>query len=202
MSESYAEMLKANYENLHTDILIETKQKGGLTDLAQKLLNEELQKRNVSANDEISYKTSDISNTHPDDFATGITLGDLASTGSRFVAQFIDQIIALLLMFATSLLVGMMGMNSAFGLGIVFLSYATYILMNDAMPNGQSIGKKILSIKVINKTSGKNCSLSESFLRNITTVIPPTAALDAALIFGRKKQRMGDSIANTIVVRV
>jgi uncharacterized RDD family membrane protein YckC len=101
---------------------------------------------------------------------------------------------------AVSFLIGIIGLNTAFGLVLVVSSYAAYILMNDAMPNGQSIGKKLLSIKVINKESGKNCSLSESFLRNITTVIPFLAVIDALLIFGVKKQRMGDKIANTLVV--
>ena len=200
MSESYAEMLKANYENMHTDILIETKIKGGLTEVAQKLLEEELQKRNVSEKDESDYKTSDMANIKPEDFAEGITLGNLASTGSRYVAQFVDQVIAVLIVMAVSFLIGIIGLNTAFGLVLVVSSYAAYILMNDAMPNGQSIGKKLLSIKVINKESGKNCSLSESFLRNITTVIPFLAVIDALLIFGVKKQRMGDKIANTLVV--
>jgi uncharacterized RDD family membrane protein YckC len=200
MSESYAEMLKANYENMHTDILIETKLKGGLTEVAQKLLEEELQKRNVSEKDESDYKTSDVANIKPEDFAEGITLGNLASTGSRYVAQFVDQVIAVLIVMAVSFLIGIIGLNTAFGLVLVVSSYAAYILMNDAMPNGQSIGKKLLSIKVINKESGKNCSLSESFLRNITTVIPFLAVIDALLIFGVKKQRMGDKIANTLVV--
>jgi len=200
MSQSYEEMLKANYENLHTDILIETKIKGGLTEVAQKLLEEELQKRNITNKDEQDYKASDLANVKPDDFAVGVTLGNLASTGSRYVAQFVDQVIAVMIVVAVSFLIGIIGLNTAFGLVLVVSSYAAYILMNDAMPNGQSIGKKLLSIKVINKESGKNCSLSESFLRNITTVIPFLAVIDALLIFGVKKQRMGDKIANTLVV--
>jgi uncharacterized RDD family membrane protein YckC len=159
-----------------------------------------LQKRNVSEKDESDYKTSDVANIKPEDFAEGITLGNLASTGSRYVAQFVDQVIAVLIVMAVSFLIGIIGLNTAFGLVLVVSSYAAYILMNDAMPNGQSIGKKLLSIKVINKESGKNCSLSESFLRNITTVIPFLAVIDALLIFGVKKQRMGDKIANTLVV--
>jgi len=97
MSESYTDMLRKNYSNMHTDILIETKIKGGL-------------------------------------------------------------------------------------------------------PNGQSLGKKLLSIKVINKTNATPCKLSESFIRNITTVIPFLALIDAVMIFGVKKQRMGDEMANTLVV--
>jgi uncharacterized RDD family membrane protein YckC len=69
------------------------------------------------------------------------------------------------------------------------------------MPNGQSIGKKLLSIKVVNKLDGKDCTLVESFLRNITTIIPFVAVLDMIMMFGNKRQRLGDRIADTIVVR-
>jgi uncharacterized RDD family membrane protein YckC len=82
----------------------------------------------------------------------------------------------------------------------MIVTYIGYILFNDAMPNGQSFGKKLFSIKVVNKKSGKNCSVSESFIRNIPTVIPFLALIDAVMILGVKKQRMGDKMANTIVI--
>ena len=42
MSDTYTDMLRQNYSNMHTDILIETKLRGGLTEIAQQLLEEEL----------------------------------------------------------------------------------------------------------------------------------------------------------------
>jgi uncharacterized RDD family membrane protein YckC len=196
MTENYTEMLKANYENMHTDILIETKIKGGLTEIAEKTLEEELKKRNVSEKEIKEYSDSDSANIKPDDFAEGITLGDLAKTGSRYVAQIVDQIIG----FGLSFIVLLLGINAGIALLLSIAIYVSYIMFNDAMPNGQSLGKKLFSIKVVNKTSGKNCSLSESFLRNITTIIPFLAFIDAMMILGRKKQRIGDRFANTIVI--
>jgi len=200
MSESYTDMLRSNYENMHTDILIETKLKGGLTEAAEKVLNEELHKRNISENEFIEYVETDQLNFKPDDFHAGIKLGDLASTGSRYVAQFLDQIIALALIYLTAIIFSTIDVSAGIMVTVGISVYAVYILFNDAMPKGQSIGKKLLSIKVINKTTGNDCSLSESFLRNITTVIPLLAVIDAFMIFGLKKQRMGDKIANTIVI--
>ena len=191
-------MLRGNYEKMHTDILIETKLKGGLTEVAEKILEEELIKRNINAAEIKEYVESDIVNYKPEDFAEGITLGKLASTGSRYVAQIIDQIIALCFAFFVAFIWEIIGLKG--DVAIVIPIYAAYILFNDSMPNGQSIGKKILSIKVINKTSGQNCTLIEAFIRNITTVIPILAVIDAVMVFGSKKQRMGDKMANTLVI--
>lgn len=201
MSKSYTDMLRANYENMHTDMLIEIKLKGNLTEAAEKILNEELQKRRISKNEFIEYVESDLLNFKPDDFHADIKIGDLASTGSRYVAQFLDQIIALALIYLMVFIVPTPDVSANVKAIAGISIYALYILFNDAMPNGQSVGKKILSIKVINKTTGKNCGLPESFLRNITTVIPFLAVIDAFMIFSLKKQRMGDKIANTLVIK-
>ncbi len=200
MNATYPEMLRENYEKMHTDILIEIKLKGGLTEVAEKILEEELIKRNIDAAEIKEYVESDVANYKPEDFSEGITLGKLASTGSRYVAQIIDQIIALCLAFFVAFIWDIIGLKGDFEVAIAIIIYASYILFNDSMPNGQSIGKKILSIKVINKTSGQNCTLIEAFIRNITTVIPILAVIDAVMIFGSKKQRMGDKMANTLVI--
>ena len=196
MSGTYSEMLKANYEKMHTDFLIEIKVKGGLTDEAEKLLDAELKKRNIKEVEIKAYVDSDEANYKPDDFAEGIKLGNLASTGKRYLAQLVDQLIAVALTVIVVLLVSTYEISGILGL----LTYASYILFNDAMPNGQSFGKKLFSIKVVNNESAKQCTLTESFIRNITTVIPFLAVIDAVMIFGAKKQRMGDKIANTIVI--
>jgi uncharacterized RDD family membrane protein YckC len=196
MSETYAEMLKANYERMHTDILIETKINGGLTEEATKILDEELHKRNINEDEINEYVSSDPANFRPVDFAEGIKLGDLASTGKRYLAQIVDQVIGITLIFIVMFLLPLDNIST----GIALLTYAGYILFNDAMPNGQSLGKKLFSIKVVNKETAKSCKLSESFLRNITTVIPVLAMIDALMIFGIKKQRMGDKMANTLVI--
>jgi uncharacterized RDD family membrane protein YckC len=196
MSGTYSEMLKANYEKMHTDFLIEIKVKGGLTEEAAKLLDAELKKRNIKEVEIKEYVDSDEENYKPDDFAEGIKLGNLASTGRRYLAQLVDQIIAVTLIVIGVKLIPTFEISGILGL----IMYVGYILINDAMPNGQSVGKKFLSIKVVNKTTGKNCNLKEAFIRNITTVIPFLAVIDAVMIFGVKKQRMGDKIANTIVI--
>jgi len=196
MDDSYAERIKENYSKMHTDILIETKIKGGLTDAAAQLLEEELARRNINKTHINEYVESDSANFKPEDFPKGIKLGNLASTGSRYLAQIVDQIIGVCLLVAFIFL--FVGVETSGVIGII--AYAAYILFNDSMPNGQSLGKKLFSIRVVNKESGKSCSIPESFMRNITTVIPFLAVIDAVMIFGVKKQRLGDKIANTLVI--
>jgi uncharacterized RDD family membrane protein YckC len=76
---------------------------------------------------------------------------------------------------------------------------ATYFLLSDSLPNGQSIGKMLLKTQVLNKETMKHCSLFESFLRNITSAL---SIFDWAPIFFGSQRRLGDYIAFTIVVKV
>ncbi len=150
MNDSYTAMLRENYSNMHTDILIEIKIKGGLTDVAQQVLEEELKKRGVQTTDIEEYIETDAANYKPEDFAEGLKLEDLASTGKRYSAQTVDQIIAIGLGIFATLIFDVMGMKEI-GLSMFWLIYVSYILFNDTMKNGQSFGKKLFSIKVINK---------------------------------------------------
>jgi uncharacterized RDD family membrane protein YckC len=75
--------------------------------------------------------------------------------------------------------------------------------------NGQTIGKKIVGIKVLRK-NGERASLGRIFaLRNllpgIITMVPLLggifALVDACFIFGAEKRCLHDMMADTIVVR-
>jgi len=74
-----------------------------------------------------------------------------------------------------------------------------YFLFSDALPNGQSIGKMLLKIKVVNKETMQPYSLLQSFLRNITF---PLDIFDWFFIFFGSDRRLGDFMASTIVVKV
>jgi uncharacterized RDD family membrane protein YckC len=71
--------------------------------------------------------------------------------------------------------------------------------------NGQTIAKKMLSIKVV-RTDGSKASLGRIFwLRNFVNgllgIIPLYSFIDALFIFGEQRQCLHDKIADTIVVR-
>lgn len=75
---------------------------------------------------------------------------------------------------------------------------AIYLIFSDALPNGQSLGKKLLGMSVVCKNSGKSCSLWQAFVRNILT--PAIGVFDAVFILAKRRQRIGDMMAGTIVV--
>lgn len=195
--QSYSEMLRENFSNMHTDHLLERRTQGGLTEEALQILDEELKKRGVGADDLKAYSDGAASDQHPEDFPDGVTLGQLASPARRYGAQALDQIFAV---FAAVLLSSLAG-DSGFEGAVLIVTYLGYVSLSDGMPKGQSIGKKLLGMRVINSKSGASCTITESFLRNITTMIPILALIDAIMIFNVRRQRLGDKWANTLVVR-
>ena len=76
-----------------------------------------------------------------------------------------------------------------------------YMLLKDALFAGQSIGKKVLGIQVIDVSNGAACSYLESFKRNLPIFFVPFALLfGTADILKKKIQRFGEGWANTVVV--
>jgi len=122
----------------------------------------------------------------------------LAHPGKRFQGQFIDGFIAYLLgAIAFYLLHTVIGKHISILVAITI--GVAYFLFSDALPNGQSIGKKLLKIRVVNQKTLLPCSLAQSFLRNITF---PLGILDWVFIFFGSHRRLGDFIASTIVVKM
>lgn len=123
---------------------------------------------------------------------------NLAHPGKRFQGQFIDGLLTYLLGFLTFyLLHSVIGKETAVIFGVVVS--VIYFLFSDALPNGQSIGKRLINIQVISKETKKPCSLLQSFLRNMTF---PLGIIDWVFIFFGSHRRLGDFIASTIVVKI
>ncbi len=81
-----------------------------------------------------------------------------ADLTTRSVAGFVDIL----------LIIGLARLPDAFG----FLSAAGYILIRDGLLNGQSIGKKLIGLRVIAyETSGSSMSYRESIIRNVPLAI-------------------------------
>lgn len=123
----------------------------------------------------------------------------LASRGARLVGQILDELIA----FGIFLIIILPSIFGGEGSGFRFLNLLAlallflYILFSDGFHGGQSIGKKPLKLAVVDATTGEPCTYWKSFLRNIFLVL---GAIDWIFIFGEKRQRLGDMVANTIVI--
>ena len=72
------------------------------------------------------------------------------------------------------------------------------MLLMDGFKNGQGLGKKLLSLQVLRLKDGQPCSFKDSFIRRLTSVFQP---LDSLWTLGKKRQRMGDKLAETVVVK-
>ncbi|MCX8905731.1 RDD family protein [Vibrio parahaemolyticus] len=123
----------------------------------------------------------------------------LASPGRRYCGQFLDLIISWLLLLLLMFLLNEMGSSREQTDFISISVSAIYLIFSDALPRGQSVGKLMLGMSVIDKESGEYCSLWQSFIRNILN--PLIGLIDAIFILSRKRQRIGDLAANTIVVK-
>ncbi|MBL4672435.1 MAG: RDD family protein [Arenicella sp.] len=123
----------------------------------------------------------------------------LAHPGKRYQGQFIDGLIAVFLFFITHHLLSSIEMDASVAGGIKLLVPICYFVFSDALPGGQSLGKKPFGLRVISKTTGKPCKVWQSFMRNAFS--PILGIIDAVLILSKQRQRLGDLFANTIVVK-
>ncbi len=126
-------------------------------------------------------------------------VGSLASLGDRLLAQIIDTAVAIVpLMGLTLLSVAVDVPAIALIAGLIFA--VLYILFADGLRNGQSYGKRIIKAAVVDATSGAPCSFWQSFVRNLLLLI--LDVIDWIFIFGKRRQRLGDKLANTVVIYV
>lgn len=140
----------------------------------------------------------------------------LAGLGSRFLALLIDSlfwtaaILVLVLLFILFLpaLRSFNKLSSQWAFAIlvflVFLFNWGYFTLFEAFWNGQTPGKKLAHIRVIQR-SGRPIGLFESMARNFIRYIDslPTLYITGILsiLLTRQQQRLGDLAAGTLVVR-
>jgi uncharacterized RDD family membrane protein YckC len=93
------------------------------------------------------------------------------------------------------------------GLGLGALGFIVWAVMTvrAVQRNGQSLGKKLLGIKVIRR-GGEPVSLGRVFwLRNFVNgvigIVPLYGMVDVLFIFGESRQCLHDRLADTIVVK-
>jgi uncharacterized RDD family membrane protein YckC len=126
----------------------------------------------------------------------------LASIGRRLAARIIDCAIAVLIFFivkfGAEVLSAYMPAVTLKG-GILSAAFAAfaYFLLADALPNGQSMGKRLLSIAAVDRNTRKGCSVSQSFTRNSGALV----VIDWVWIFMESRTRLGDMFAKTIVIQ-
>jgi uncharacterized RDD family membrane protein YckC len=139
---------------------------------------------------------------------------ELAPAAYRVVASFIDLVALLIYMLIVSMFINVsmweyrmgtdtMAFITVFLLRLPWLLYSPII---EYLTNGRSLGKFIMGIRVV-KANGETAGLREYFTRWIFRVVDIWVGgfgFLAILLAGttEKRQRLGDIMANTVVIRV
>jgi len=119
----------------------------------------------------------------------------LARIGQRFTAQFLDDMVALAVGGAVYLVAAAL----ALPLGLAIFGFFLYLLLCDGLPGGQSLGKRFAKTAVVHVTTEKPCSYWQSCVRNLAMVL---GVIDAVLIVGKQRRRLGDYLGRTKVVQM
>lgn len=131
---------------------------------------------------------------------------DLASPGKRLLGYIIDMAVVFSLLFLKTFL-GYIGMYFYSAGSYVVLQYFNfllfllavgYLLFCDALPNGQSLGKRLCRMSVVGYPYPTNCTVFQSLLRNASKLL--IGPLDGFLVLVGLRRRLGDMLAKTIVI--
>ena len=73
-----------------------------------------------------------------------------------------------------------------------------YLLFCDALPQGQSLGKRVCRTAVVGYPYPTNCTVVQSFLRNLPKLL--LSVLDGMFVLMGLRRRLGDMLAKTVVI--
>ncbi|RON49369.1 hypothetical protein BK666_07275 [Pseudomonas frederiksbergensis] len=123
----------------------------------------------------------------------------LAAPARRLAAQTIDSAISFFLMVVIGGLLSFISLHSIASL-LGMIVGGGYFLFSDGMGEGQSIGKKVMKISVVDESTISGCSYLQSFVRNFLKFF--LLFLDWIFVFFGDRKRLGDMIASTVVVNM
>jgi uncharacterized RDD family membrane protein YckC len=135
---------------------------------------------------------------------------EVAGLGERIVGAIIDYGIFIVIYFAGLIVVTSSGFLSSSGIGYLWILiiygalFVFYDLMCEIFMNGQSVGKKIMKIKVIS-LNGARPTIGQYLMRWLFRIIDFTltagvCALVCAAV-SDNCQRLGDMVAGTILIK-
>lgn len=129
-----------------------------------------------------------------------------ASLGSRFLASLVDSLCASIPFLPGYIFVNIRSTQEIGGvLIIIALCWAIYYsFCKDGMPCGQSYGKKMNGLMVVNLTTNKPCTKGGSALRALGLSIPYVGGIIESILVlaSGKGRRLGDIFAGTQVIEL
>ena len=128
-----------------------------------------------------------------------------AGGGARLLAAIIDNIILVLVGFVLGFVIGMvMGKSGQILSTILSLVISIYYWVFYQASSGQTLGKKVMGIKVVDMMGNKPSTMT-FFLREMIGKLVSAIILFIVylmILWDGKKQGLHDKIAGTVVVRV
>lgn len=132
---------------------------------------------------------------------------ELASVGQRFLAYFIDGLIVM----GTIIILGIIGIQAVHWQNYQYYSWLIlapififYSLVSEIMMDGQTIGKRALSLKVV-KLNGDAPSAHDYFIRWMFRFIDIHASFGSIGVLlitsSPQSQRLGDLLSGSVVIR-
>ncbi len=152
---------------------------------------------------------------NPDNIESLIAGNRLARLGDRLLALIFDTIIIAAAFALTGILVAsqsggftengfsLEGTPALLTIGFTILFALLYHWLFEGLW-GATLGKAIIGIKVVDK-SGSKCNLKSAFIRNLCRIIDGIAVYLVGFfvaIFSKLRQRIGDHLANTVVIEI
>ncbi len=133
---------------------------------------------------------------------------DLASLGERILGYIIDLVIIIATVVVFSLILSLFkattGIPSWVGFLLVMIPFFFYDLLMEVLVNGQSLGKKIMGIKVIS-LNGEQASLGQYLIRwlfrFVDFLITSWCCGLITCAATQRCQRLGDVVAGTVLVK-
>ncbi len=137
-----------------------------------------------------------------------------ASIGERMLAFFLDMLIKMAYVFGIGYIlfevfefgdvVDRLDLWSQYGLAVLILSpYIFYSLVLESIFDGQTLGKRIVRIKVV-KIEGYQASFGDYLIRWLFRIVDVAISSGVigllTMIFSNKTQRLGDISAGTAVI--
>jgi uncharacterized RDD family membrane protein YckC len=124
---------------------------------------------------------------------------NLASLSDRLFGQILDSLVAIAAIALGGVLYFISPTLGGLGMVLAILFAIFYILFADGLEGGQSYGKRLVHTACVDATTGAPCTFWQSFIRNLLLAL--LGFIDWIFILGKKRQRLGDKAANTIVVK-
>lgn len=135
---------------------------------------------------------------------------EIAGLGERILARLIDYGIFIFIYILGLIVFSSLGMLNDSGVAIVVIViifavlYVFYDLICEIFMNGQSVGKRIMKIKVIS-LDGARPSISQYLMRWLFRIVDFSITLDLCALItaavSENNQRVGDMVAGTTLIK-